>query len=320
MADPTSTIAETTQSSLPEQVIQCLSLERVEDALASFSIKYHRREDEIIAQMEWGSVFFELAGSSGQVLEITALFNNVVGSWSHSVLVVLNEWSTTHRWPTAYLDRHQQDILAKLNVLCDPGISDQQLTNWIAVSMDTVRDLARYLDEKVRSSAQGLPSIDGPSQSGMFKLDDSFLKDTGVDDLPAELREPFLQHVYSTIEMRVGEQLTEGMSDNLLDEFGYFVDMDEAGMAKWFDLHLPDYTERDDYQALKKANPDAPEAAILSEYGAMKWLQLNRPDYPQVVGSVLDGLKAEISAHAKEIIGTAEDDTYADTSTGAMDN
>jgi hypothetical protein len=137
----------------------------------------------------------------------------------------------------------------------------------------------------------------------MFKLDDKFLEDLGLGALPEEQKQEFLRHIYSELEMRVGERLTDGMSDELLDEFGNFVDMNEEGMKKWFGENLPDYAEREDYQQLKSANPEAPENAVMSEYGAMKWLQLNRPDYPDVVAAVLEELKNEIRSNHDAILG-----------------
>ncbi|MCL2451743.1 DUF5663 domain-containing protein [Candidatus Saccharibacteria bacterium] len=136
----------------------------------------------------------------------------------------------------------------------------------------------------------------------MFKLDDKFLEELGLAALPPEQKQAFLQHIYSELEMRVGEKLTEGMSDELLDEFGYFVDMNMDGMNKWFGENLPDYADRDDFKQLKDANAEAPEAAVMSEYGAMKWLQLNRPDYPQVVAAVLEEIKNEIRSNKDAIL------------------
>jgi hypothetical protein len=139
----------------------------------------------------------------------------------------------------------------------------------------------------------------------MFKLDDKFLEELGLGALPQEQKQAFLQHIYSELEMRVGERLTEGMSDELLDEFGHFVDMNMDGMSKWFEENLPDYKDRDDFKQLKEANAQAPETAIMSEYGAMKWLQLNRPDYPQVVAAVLEEIKNEIKANKDAILAGA---------------
>ncbi len=147
----------------------------------------------------------------------------------------------------------------------------------------------------------------------MFRLDDNFLEELGLGGLPPEQKQAFLQHIYSELEMRVGERLTDGMSDELLDEFGYFVDMNQDGMTTWFNENLPDYSEREDYKQLRSANPEAPETAIMSEYGAMKWLQLNRPDYPQVVAAVLEELKTEIVENKEAILGGIAQQTAGST-------
>ena len=139
----------------------------------------------------------------------------------------------------------------------------------------------------------------------MFKLDDKFLEELGLGEMPAEQKQAFLQHIYSELEVRVGEKLTDGMSDELLDEFGNFVDQNAEGMKKWFDEYLSDYETREDYQQLKEANKEAPETAIMSEYGAMKWLQLNRPDYPEVVKQTLEELKEEIKSNKDAILSGA---------------
>lgn len=149
----------------------------------------------------------------------------------------------------------------------------------------------------------------------MFRLDDKFLEELGLGALPPEQKQAFLQHIYSELEMRVGERLTDGMSDELLDEFGGFVDMNEEAMLKWFNDNLPDFREREDYSKLRQANAEAPETAIMSEFGAMKWLQLNRPDYPQVVANVLESLKAEIIANRDSILAGAIAQPVVDNTT-----
>ncbi|MDR2524134.1 MAG: DUF5663 domain-containing protein [Candidatus Nomurabacteria bacterium] len=138
----------------------------------------------------------------------------------------------------------------------------------------------------------------------MFKLDDKFLEELGLGDLPADQKKAFLQHVYSELEIRVGEKLTEGMSDEMLDEFGYFVDKNLDRMREWFAAKMPDYAAQPDFQQLQAKAANADEATLLSEYGAMKWLQLNRPDYPKVVAATLEELKKEIAANKEKILGT----------------
>ena len=47
----------------------------------------------------------------------------------------------------------------------------------------------------------------------MFKLDETFLQELGLENLPAEQRAAFLEQVYASLTERVGERLSSGMSD-----------------------------------------------------------------------------------------------------------
>ena len=132
------------------------------------------------------------------------------------------------------------------------------------------------------------------------KLDLKFLEELGLGGMPDEQKKAFLQHIYSELEARTGRNLTENMSDEMLDEFGSFVDKDVEKMKAWLATNVPDYTAHSDYQQLAQKGAD--EVTLLSEYGAMKWLQKNRPDYPQVVQSTLEELKKEIVANKDQIL------------------
>ena len=136
----------------------------------------------------------------------------------------------------------------------------------------------------------------------MFKLDDEFLAQLGLGDMPQEQKQAFLQHIYSELEIRVGERLTENMTETQLDEFGFFVDKNEYGMRNWFATNLPDYLNLPDYKLLQEKMIDASELELLSEFGATKWLQINRPDYPEVVRQTLESLKREIVNNREKIL------------------
>lgn len=100
-----------------------------------------------------------------------------------------------------------------------------------------------------------------------------------MDREDAELIAPF---VYQGLEMLVGTRLADGMPDDKLNEFDFFLDRNEQGVEDWFAENLPDYESRDDFLALVAANPDAERLTVLSEYGATRWLHLNCPDYQEV--------------------------------------
>lgn len=102
----------------------------------------------------------------------------------------------------------------------------------------------------------------------MFKLDDQFLQDLGLGALPPEEKNKMLNHIYETLELRVGMKLAEQMTDAQLDEFESFIDRKD-------------------------------------EAGALKWLETNFPNYKQVVADELETLKAEIRANAQTILDAA---------------
>ncbi|MCL1929952.1 DUF5663 domain-containing protein [Candidatus Saccharibacteria bacterium] len=139
----------------------------------------------------------------------------------------------------------------------------------------------------------------------MFKLDEEFLAQLGLGDMPQEQKQAFLQHIYSELEIRVGEKLTEGMNDAQLDEFGYFVDKNEQGVRDWFSINLSDYINQPDYKLLQERMPDASEIDLMAEFGATRWLQINRPDYPEIVRQTLETIKQEIADNKDKLLGQA---------------
>jgi hypothetical protein len=136
----------------------------------------------------------------------------------------------------------------------------------------------------------------------MFKLNDEFLEELGLGSLPKGHKKAFLRHIYSELESRVGSKLTDGMSNEQLDEFACFVNKDDTKMREWFAANLPDYADQPDYKKMKESAPDADETVLLSEYGATKWLRKNRPDYPKVVAAALEELRIEIKANKDQIL------------------
>ena len=139
----------------------------------------------------------------------------------------------------------------------------------------------------------------------MFQLDDQFLQDIGLADLPEEQKKPFLQHVYDQLEYRVGVRLSEGMTDAQLEEFEAIIDRKPEVVDAWVAQHAPAY-ESDELYGKIQASSGLPagDARIKAEYAATKWLEVNRPDYRDVVASTLEDLKQEISQSRSAILDT----------------
>jgi len=148
----------------------------------------------------------------------------------------------------------------------------------------------------------------------MFQLDDKFLQDVGLGDLPDDQKKPFLQHIYSELELRVGTRLSDGLSDAQLEEFEQIIDRKEEKIREWLANNAPNYSQEDAFKRLALATKLEPnDPRLVSEYTATKWLEVNRPDYRQVVAEVMDELKKEITSNRDAILGGF-------TGTGGGDN
>jgi hypothetical protein len=138
----------------------------------------------------------------------------------------------------------------------------------------------------------------------MFQLDEKFLEDIGLNDLPDDQKKPFLQHIYDELELRVGTKLSDGMSDEQLTEFEAIIDRKDEVVTGWLAEHVPNYHNDAVFMQLQTATKlDVNDPNLRAEYAATKWLEVNRPDYRDVVAKVLDGLKAEVIANRDVILG-----------------
>lgn len=138
----------------------------------------------------------------------------------------------------------------------------------------------------------------------MFQLDDKFLEEVGLADMPEDQKKAFLQHIYDELELRVGTRLSEGMSDAQLEEFESIIDRKDDVITAWLAEHVPDYHNDQAFGRIQQATGlDVSDPGLRAEYTATKWLEVNRPDYRDVVAAVLAELKKEISGSRDKILG-----------------
>lgn len=138
----------------------------------------------------------------------------------------------------------------------------------------------------------------------MFQLDDKFLEDVGLAGLPEEQKKPFLQHTYDQLEYQVGIRLSEGMSDEQLQEFESIIDRKQEVISAWLANHAPQYQEDDVFKRLMQASGlPADDPGLRAEFAATKWLEVNRPDYRDVVAQTLNEIKQEIIRNKDAILG-----------------
>jgi hypothetical protein len=151
----------------------------------------------------------------------------------------------------------------------------------------------------------------------MFQLDDNFLNDVGLGAMPTDQQQPFLQHIYQELELRVGTRLSEGMSDEQLAEFEAIIDRKLATIDPWLAQNAPNYQVDPLFQRFYAqatgANPPLQDPTLVAktEFTSTKWLELNRPNYREVVAQVLAELKQEIAANKDAILGGGQNQAVA---------
>lgn len=141
----------------------------------------------------------------------------------------------------------------------------------------------------------------------MFQLDDQFLADIGLGDLPEDQKKPFLQHTYDQLEYKVGIRLSEGMSDDQLAEFESIIDRKEDVITAWLMTNAPEYQAEEVFQRLMQSSQLPPaDPGLKAEFAATKWLEINRPDYRDVVAQTLEEIKQEIIGNKDAILGAGQ--------------
>jgi protein-tyrosine-phosphatase len=98
-----------------------------------------------------------------------------------------------------------------------------------------------------------------------MEFDDKFLQEMGLQAMPEDQKQKFLDYVQEELEVRIGERISKGLTQTQLNEFDMITDPAEAA----------------------------------------NWLEKNRPDYREIVNRTIEEMKEEIRANRARLIGTA---------------
>lgn len=88
----------------------------------------------------------------------------------------------------------------------------------------------------------------------MLHLNNQLLEEIGLGTLSPDDKKAMLQHIYETLEKRVGTRLASQMSETQLDEFEQFVkSQDDNGAFHWLESNFPNYKDvvADEFEKLK---------------------------------------------------------------------
>ena len=74
-----------------------------------------------------------------------------------------------------------------------------------------------------------------------MEFNEKFLQEMGLSAMPEQEKQAFLRYVQEELEVRIGERISKGLTEEQLMEFDAISDPLEA--ARWLDKNRPDYRE-----------------------------------------------------------------------------
>ena len=135
----------------------------------------------------------------------------------------------------------------------------------------------------------------------MFQLDDNFFKGIDIDRMSPEEAAVFKQHVQEELEARVGERITDGFSNEKLEEFDKIVDDVPGVVDNWLMINVPDFRSNRAFNALVQQNGGQENRQTIAEFASMKWLEINRPEFNQITTIVMKEMQDELKANIDKI-------------------
>ena len=125
----------------------------------------------------------------------------------------------------------------------------------------------------------------------MFQFNDEFLKSVGLENLPDDQKQDFLEYAQEQFEMRIGEAMMSKLTEAQQDEFDKISSDDPEAIQKVLDRYN-DYENDFTYRRLIKNGADEQQAK--SDYAVVKWLDENFPNYNNEINNILADLQSEI--------------------------
>lgn len=133
----------------------------------------------------------------------------------------------------------------------------------------------------------------------MFQFNDEFLKSVGLEELPEDQRQDFLEYAQEQFETRIGEAMMSKLTEAQQEEFDKISSDDPAAIQGVLDRYA-DYENDFTYRRLIKNGADEQQAK--SDFAVVKWLDENFPNYSEEINNILADLQSEIFSQKESIL------------------
>jgi hypothetical protein len=139
----------------------------------------------------------------------------------------------------------------------------------------------------------------------MFQVDDTFLEELGIKDIPEAQREKMRAQLTEELEDRIGEKVMANLSEEQITEFEGLFTQDDSHQHRWLQKNMPEYKQAADYKEfIKEAGVTEDQivpADVLADFVTVKWFETNSPDYQNLVKEAMEELKEEL-IHSRDTI------------------
>ncbi|MBQ3468256.1 hypothetical protein IJH19_01835 [Candidatus Saccharibacteria bacterium] len=128
-----------------------------------------------------------------------------------------------------------------------------------------------------------------------MEIDEKFLAEVGMADMPEEQKAQFLRRTKAELELRVGEEISKGLTPEQIKEFEALSNGDQEAIKKMVFSMESDFRNDKIYQAiLKDSGKEQGDWDVLGQYLMVLWIKQNRPNYKEITERVFEKLKEDI--------------------------
>lgn len=135
----------------------------------------------------------------------------------------------------------------------------------------------------------------------MFQFNDEFLKSVGLENLPDDQKQDFLEYAQEQFETRIGEAMMSKLTEAQQDEFNKISSDDPEAIQNVLDKYA-DYENDFTYRRLIKNGADEQQAK--SDFAVVKWLDENFPNYSDEINNILADLQSEIYSQKESFLNS----------------
>jgi hypothetical protein len=116
------------------------------------------------------------------------------------------------------------------------------------------------------------------------------IEQLGIADLPEDEQ----TEIINEAQVRIGEAVSEQLTDEQLAEYQAIIDGNEQVISSWLEKNVPEYKDEAVYQSLEESVESDPEHNDPAKlFASLAWVQLTVPNLPDVLAEALESYKQE---------------------------